>query len=164
MSGQCDDIKLNILSTKALKMESWGFCFTNKWKNTRHPKDCRQFTELLLEKETEKAKLLNTVIIRQEEICHWYFYSVCYTSTLKKYIVLAMLGLCCCTWGLLFIAVPWLLLFRGTGASVAVVHGLSCPVACGIFLNQGSNSCALPSHEDSYPLCQEAGPISTSFN
>ena len=61
MSGQCDDIKLNILSTKALKMESWGFCFTNKWKNTRHPKDCRQFTELLLEKETEKAKLLNTV-------------------------------------------------------------------------------------------------------
>ena len=27
--------------------------------------------------------------------------------------------------------------------SVAVVHGLSCPMACGIFLDQGSNPCPL---------------------
>ena len=54
-------------------------------------------------------------------------------------------------------------LMWGTGASVAVVHGLRCPAACGIFLNQGSNSCLLPTHDDSNPLCHEAGPISTSI-
>ena len=31
----------------------------------------------------------------------------------------------------------------GTWASVVVVHGLSCSVACGIFLDQGSNLCPL---------------------
>ena len=75
-----------------------------------------------------------------------------------------MLGLRCCTWGLLFVVMPWLLLLRGTGASVAVVHGLSCPAAWWIFLNQGSNSYPLPSHDNSYPLCHEAGPISTSIS
>ena len=30
---------------------------------------------------------------------------------------------------------------QGTWASVVVVQGLSCPAACGIFLDQGSNPC-----------------------
>ena len=32
----------------------------------------------------------------------------------------------------------------GTKASVAVAHRLSCPVACGVFPDQGSNPCPLP--------------------
>ena len=32
---------------------------------------------------------------------------------------------------------------------VLVVHGLSCPTACGIFLDQGSNSCPLHCQADS---------------
>ena len=34
-------------------------------------------------------------------------------------------------------------------ASVVVVHGLSCPVTCGIFLDQGLNPCPLPWQADS---------------
>ena len=34
-------------------------------------------------------------------------------------------------------------------ASVVVVHGLSCPVICGIFLDQGLNPCPLPWQADS---------------
>ena len=69
--------------------------------------------------------------------------------------------------GLLFVAVPgfslrWLLLLRSTGyrhtgfsncgtwaqqlwlaGSVVVAHGLSCSMACGIFLDKGSNPCPL---------------------
>ena len=39
----------------------------------------------------------------------------------------------------------------GTG-SVVVEHGLSCCEACGIFLDQGSNSCLLLWQVDSLPL------------
>ena len=37
---------------------------------------------------------------------------------------------------------------QGTG-SVVVVYGLSCPVACGIFADQGSNPCPLHWQADS---------------
>ena len=81
--------------------------------------------------------------------------------TLKKNIFLVVLGLhcyiqlfsSCSEQGLLFIAVLWLLTaamslvdehrLLGMGASVVVVHGLSCPAACGIFPDQGSNRCPL---------------------
>ena len=48
-------------------------------------------------------------------------------------------------WGLLItvasvVAEHWL---QGMLASIVVAHGLSCPMACGIFLDQGSNSCLL---------------------
>ena len=47
----------------------------------------------------------------------------------------------------------WLLLLRSTGSrrvgSVVVARGLSCSVACGIFLDQGSNLCPLPWQADS---------------
>ena len=83
---------------------------------------------------------------------------------------LVVLGLHCCTqafsicdkqW-LLFIALRWLLLLQSTGSrctgfghcstwapqlwltgSVVVVHGLSRPMACGIFPDQGLNPCPL---------------------
>ena len=35
------------------------------------------------------------------------------------------------------------------GASVVVVHGLSCSTACGTFMDQGWNPCALHWQEDS---------------
>ena len=37
-------------------------------------------------------------------------------------------------------------------ASVVVAHGLSCSMACGIFLDQGSNPCPLHWQADSQPL------------
>ena len=47
-------------------------------------------------------------------------------------------GLSCCgAWAL------------GKWASVAVVHGPSCPVACGVLPNQGSNPCPLHWQADS---------------
>ena len=65
----------------------------------------------------------------------------------------------------------WLLLLRSTGsrrtgfsscawASVVVVHGLSCSVACGIFLDQGLNLCPhLHWQVDSQPLCHQGSPV-----
>ena len=42
--------------------------------------------------------------------------------------------------------------------SVAVVHGPSCSVPCGIFLDQGLNSCSLLLQLDSHPLRQWGSP------
>ena len=56
----------------------------------------------------------------------------------------------------------WLLLLRtrplGPCVSVVVAHGLSCPVACGIFPDQGLNPCSLHWQVDSYPLYQQGSP------
>ena len=70
---------------------------------------------------------------------------------------MAALGLCCCAWAFslveasggyspvavqgLLIVVASLVAEHGLQArgSVVVVHGLSCPVACGNFPKQGSN-------------------------
>ena len=51
----------------------------------------------------------------------------------------------------------------GTRTSVAVAHGLSCSMACRIFLDQGSNPCPLHWQEDSYPLCHWGSPRGASF-
>ena len=69
------------------------------------------------------------------------------------YSVLAVLSLCCCmgfslvvVCGLL-VAVAFLVAEHRLQSSQAlvgfVVHGLSCPVACGIFPDQGLNPCSL---------------------
>ena len=54
------------------------------------------------------------------------------------------------------------LLLQSTGSrrtgSVAVEHGLSCSVACGIFPDQGSNPCPLHWHADSQPLHHQGSP------
>ena len=42
--------------------------------------------------------------------------------------------------------------------SVDVAHGISCSVACGIFLDQGSNACFLHWQADSLPLSLQGGP------
>ena len=43
--------------------------------------------------------------------------------------------------------------------SVAVAHGPSCSVACGIFPDQGSNPCPLHWQADSQPLRHQGSPI-----
>ena len=47
---------------------------------------------------------------------------------------------------------------RHTG-SVVVVQGFSCSMACGIFLDQGSNPCPLHWQMDSNPLYHQGSPI-----
>ena len=74
------------------------------------------------------------------------------------YLLLAVLGPCCCTWafsscieqGCCFLwcmgSLLWPLVaehrLSSTG-SVMAAHWLSCPMACGIFPDQGSNPCPL---------------------
>ena len=57
------------------------------------------------------------------------------------------------------------LLLRSTGSrragSVTVAHGPSCPVACGIFPDQGSNPCPLHWQADSQPLRHQGNPTSS---
>ena len=73
----------------------------------------------------------------------------------------------CGEWELISVAVRglltwWPLLLGSTGSghgcSVAVAHRLSCPVACGIFLDQGSSLCPLHWQADSYPLYHHSSP------
>ena len=51
----------------------------------------------------------------------------------------------------------------GAQASVVVAHGLSCSVACGIFLDQGSNPCAPHWQADSQPLHHQGSPFFDFF-
>ena len=60
------------------------------------------------------------------------------------------------------------LLLRSTGSrcsgSVAVAHGPSCLVACGILPNQGSNPCPLHWQADSQPLRHQGSPPALFLN
>ena len=90
---------------------------------------------------------------------HWVFVAVWGLS-------LVVASRCCspvAVWGLL-IAVASLVEERGllsTQASVAAVetHGPSCPEACGIFLDQGSNPCPLRWQMGSQPLDHQGSPV-----
>ena len=93
------------------------------------------------------------------------------------FLILAVLGLCCCVWafsscgewGLLFVAVRGLLIAvaslvaeHGLSARrllVVVAHRLGCSGACGIFPDQGSNPCPLHQQADSQPLRHQGSPI-----
>ena len=44
-------------------------------------------------------------------------------------------------------------------SSIVVAHGFSCSLACGFFLDQGSNPCLLHWQEDSLPLSYQGSPI-----
>ena len=46
-----------------------------------------------------------------------------------------------------------------SAGSVVVAQGLSCSMACGIFLDQGSNLCLLHYWSDSLPLSQQGNPV-----
>ena len=51
----------------------------------------------------------------------------------------------------------------GVKASVVVTHGLSCPVACGVFPDQGWNPCPLHWQVDSYPLYHQGSRLAVIF-
>ena len=51
---------------------------------------------------------------------------------------------------------------QSTG-SIAVVHGHSCPMACGIFPDQGLNPCLLHWQMDSFPLSDKGSPLMIFF-
>ena len=59
------------------------------------------------------------------------------------------------------------LLLRSTGSrragSVVVTHGPSCPAACGIFPDQGSNPCPLHWQAASQPLHHQGSPVTDIF-
>ena len=59
------------------------------------------------------------------------------------------------------------LLLRSTGSkragSVLVAHGPSCPAACGIFADQGSNPCPLHWQADSQPLRHQGSPLTAFY-
>ena len=94
---------------------------------------------------------------------------------LNFYFFLVPLSLCCQEsflqlqqagrwgeWGLLFLSVPQPLIVGGFSccraqalgalASIVMVHGLSCSMACRIFPDQGLNPCPLHWQTNSYPL------------
>ena len=62
------------------------------------------------------------------------------------------------------LSLSWPLLLQSTGSrrtgSVVVAHGPSCPAACGIFPDQGSNPCPLHWQADSQPLRHQGSPLS----
>ena len=106
----------------------------------------------------------------------------------SAHLFLTVLGLCCCSgffsscgeWRLPFIAVgfplqcfsccgTWTLGHVGSVVvacglrlysikSVVVVNGLSCCMACGVFLAPGSNPCLLHWQADSLLLSQQGSP------
>ena len=66
----------------------------------------------------------------------------------------------CLLWCLGF-SLWWLLELQSMGSrnSVVVARGHSHPMACGIFLDQGSNLCPLHWQVNSYPLCHQGSPM-----
>ena len=84
------------------------------------------------------------------------------------FLSLTALGLHCCKQATLLAVVNRLLVaslvaeqgLSSAWVSVAVVHGLSCPMVCGIFPNQGSNLYPLDWQEDSLPLDHQGSPDS----
>ena len=59
-------------------------------------------------------------------------------------------------------SLEWFVLSQSSGSrcdsSVVVAHRFSCSVACGIFLDQGSNWCILHWQADSYPPYHQGSP------
>ena len=47
------------------------------------------------------------------------------------------------------------------GYPLVVLHGFSCPTACGIFLDQGLSLCPLHWMVDTYPLDHQGSPVCT---
>ena len=68
-------------------------------------------------------------------------------------------GFSCCRAQVLgaWVAVPVTPALQRTG-SIIVVYRLSCPLARGIFLDQGSNLCLLRWQEDSLPVSLQGSP------
>ena len=131
-----------------------GFPWT--WES---PANCLWYASIL---PSSSLRLLNGAIWRA-----FLFIYLCF---------LASLCLHCCTWafsscgeqGLLSslrsdgFSWPWLLWLRSTSSrvrsSVVATHWLCCTMACGIFLDQGSNPLPLHGQADCSPLDYQGNP------
>ena len=71
---------------------------------------------------------------------------------------MAALGLPCCVQAFSSCGEGRATLLLRSSGSVVAVHRLSCPVAWGIFPDQGSNPCPLHWQEDSSPLEHQGNP------
>ena len=88
------------------------------------------------------------------------------------FLFLAALGLHCCAWAFSSCG-KWASHCGGFShcragtpgalASAVVAHRLSCPVARGIFPDQGSNPCPLNWQADSCPLDHQGSPLHVSY-
>ena len=80
-----------------------------------------------------------------------------------KEILEICLQCCACRWQRYTLVVASLVAEHGLwGASVVVACRLSCPLACGIFPDQGLNQCSLHWQADSLPLSHKESPGVTS--
>ena len=117
--------------------------------------------------------------LEAQSLNHWTTREVQYLNYFLKnfvYLVLPASGLCCCAGfslvvasggrssaaacGLL-IAVASLVAeqrLKGPRTSVVVAHGLSCSLACGVFLDQGLNPFVLHWQVDSLPVSHQGSP------
>ena len=99
----------------------------------------------------------------QGVICLFFYFSGLFLNFI--YLWLHVSSLFCASFLQLWctgFSLQWLVLLQSAGSrhagSAVVVHGLSCPSACGIFLDQGSNLCPLHWQADSSPLDQQGSP------
>ena len=95
----------------------------------------------------------------------FHFYDFFFTYYLQLFWVFTghVRAFCSCgEWGLLLEAVQCLLLLQSVGSrhmgSAVVAHGFCCSTACGIFPDQGLNSCPLHWQADSQPLAHQGSP------
>ena len=61
------------------------------------------------------------------------------------------------------LSLGWFFLLQSMG-SVIVAHGLSCSMACEIFLDEGLNWCPLRQKADSSSLNHQGSPVGTDFS
>ena len=85
-----------------------------------------------------------------EELLVFIYFYLCWSSLLHGLFSSCGEGGCSSLWCMGFSLQSFLLL-QSTG-SVGLVHRLSCSVACGIFLDEGTNLCLLHWSVDSLPL------------
>ena len=89
---------------------------------------------------------------------HWVFTAACGLS-----LAVASGGCSQVAGRSLLTAVAFLVDLCGAQASVVVAHGLSCPMAYGIFLDRGLNPCLLIWQVDSYPLDHKGSPTHSFY-
>ena len=83
---------------------------------------------------------------------HWVLVALCGLS------LVVAVGACSVVMHGLLIGVASLVLERRLSGSVAVVQGLGCPTACGIFLELEWNPCPQHWRVDSHPLDHHGSP------
>ena len=162
--------KVNIIGFIYLGQMIWGqvydnrlFCFPRPFITKCHQLGSQEQQKLilLLKKKTSSTSTPQSYSVARQL---FYLFRLCQVFAALGLSLVAVSGATLC-WGCMGFPPWWLLLsgspgfrcegfgsqLQGVRASVVVVHGLSCSMACGIFLHQGSNLCLLPWQTSSVP-------------